>query len=549
MKEFYKKNNLIFSNDFSIPLRPRGIWKVSNHFHIKKKIWLKWYIWLSKIKEKIVKINKLYFYNKLNWEYEKWEIDVEVIFKIEKLIEEKFNIKNSKFWIEINFLSEVPKWHWLGFSGVFASLFSSILFFIFNKGLEEQFYKNFIENIKDTTNQNILNLSYEIESIFRYWKTNWTNSLISFFSTNNPILFFEKNNELKFQKIWEEDFIFPLDYYIIFSWIPLNTKRLELDITKWVSKWKWIKKFFSKNNNFYDLEKKYWKKINTNEKIEELFISLFNILNFKLLNSLELLLEDYLESRNIENFISIINEYKNFRYFLWEYLDFLNIFEKMFYKNKKSLKNEIWIMSVYWWKIWWWLLVVSKENTNRRVIQKTIDNIQDYYPNSYIEYCSYEDNKKIEWIKLVHDIENNIFHKSLIWENYKLKTNKKTIIVSNFEEALEKDFDLIFDNIKGKVYLKGKKLTSKEIHSQNILVEVVLKLFDMPWIWVKNKKLNKTSYSETKSLMWAKVIYPFRKLIKKELNKEVEFDIAGIGWDFEIKLDFWKIKVGILDKI
>ena len=206
-------------------------------------------------------------------------------------------------------------------------------------------------------------------------------------------------------------------------------------------------------------------------------------------------------------------------------------------------------MPIYWWKIGWGFLVVSKENTNRKVIEETMENIKIYYPNSYIEYCNYEDREEIEGIKLIQDIENNIFHESLIWENYKLKTKNKTIIVKNIWEALEKDFDIIIDSIKEKVYIKWEKLTSKEIHSQSILVEVISKLFNNSWKWISNKELSKSSYSWIKSVMWWRVVYPLKKLVLEKFWKDLDFEIKWIGWDFEMKLDFWNLDVAILEKI
>lgn len=74
-------------------------------------------------------------------------------------------------------------------------------------------------------------------------------------------------------------------------------------------------------------------------------------------------------------------------------------------------------------------------------------------------------------------------------------------------------------------------------------------MFDKQWEWVSNKIFNKSSYSETKSVMWGRVVYPLKNLILEKLNKELDFEIKWIWWDFEIKLDFWNLKVGILDKI
>jgi len=385
--KFYKENNLIISTEFSTPWTiARGIWKITNSFHIKQKSSLKWYIWINKTLEKKVIIKNIYFWDNISKNYKEEKLDYEIIEKLESFIFWKLIENNINYWLEINFLSEVWRWHWLGFSWIFSSLISTVFHIISNK-LE---IKNLGKIFQLNNFREIFDFSYNLEKILRYDKTIWLNGFVSFMNTQNPILIFTDNWKINYNIIWEKDSHIPLDYYIIFSGIPSKTKRVEKELEKWNKESLEISNFLEKELKNLNIENHYLKKFINSKKIEENYENIFNILNIKLLKNFKNIIDDFCNENDIEDFIKNIDEYRKINNVSGEYSEFLNIFEKSFYKNKKSLQNNIWILPIYWGKIGWWYLVVSKENTNREVIKQTVKDILTYFPNSYIEYCSYE---------------------------------------------------------------------------------------------------------------------------------------------------------------
>jgi len=468
--------------------------------------------------------------------------------KFSKHILDFLNKKDLDFGLEFNIYSEIARGHWLWFSWVLSSLISSGLFYL-SWEIDEKFLESSeINNQKEFSK--VYKFAYELEKISKYNNTNWENSFFTFFNTKNPILFSRDLENYKFMDLFDsQNFIFPFDYYIVFLWINSDTQKIEYFLDKDKSKFDNIWTKF-KENIFQKLEldNSHFKDFCKKDFNYNTFISTFNILNIKLLNSFEDLFNEPYSDNIINKFIDIINEH---RFLMWM-VEWKSLFAEKFLRNfySEAWSNEnIWITPIYSWKMWGGYLVVTKAWESRKIIETTLEKLKNSFSNAYIEYCSYEDNNEIEWIKISQNMEKEFYHNSLIWDNYILKSNNKQIIIWNITEALEKDFEIIFDIFKWKVYIKWKKLTTKDIHSQSILTEIISKLFDNQWKWILNKNFNKTSYSESKSLMGSKVVYPLIKIISRELWKDLDFQIKWMWWEFEMKIDFWKLKVWIFDKI
>lgn len=82
--------------------------------------------------------------------------------------------------------------------------------------------------------------------------------------------------------------------------------------------------------------------------------------------------------------------------------------------------------------------------------------------------------------------------------------------------VIENERDCIFlDTIRGRIYIKGIKLTSKEIHSQNTTIDMMKILLENMGKEVSNSKLPVSTYSQNKNEILSKVVLPIRKLAKE----------------------------------
>jgi hypothetical protein len=74
---------------------------------------------------------------------------------------------------------------------------------------------------------------------------------------------------------------------------------------------------------------------------------------------------------------------------------------------------------------------------------------------------------------------------------------------------------ILLDAIKRRIYMRGAKLTSKEIHSQNTSIDMLTLLVKNLGKEVSNGKLPVSTYSQNKNEILGKVILPIRKLTKE----------------------------------
>ena len=108
---------------------------------------------------------------------------------------------------------------------------------------------------------------------------------------------------------------------------------------------------------------------------------------------------------------------------------------------------------------------------------------------------------------------------------------------------------LILDMIHNKIHLNWNKLTSKDIHSQNATIEILLKLMDNIWIEVSNKELSLSSYSKNKNDMIGKIILPFIKYIEIQTWEKLPLVCKWSITDFFIKMESINLKIGTISRI
>ena len=80
---------------------------------------------------------------------------------------------------------------------------------------------------------------------------------------------------------------------------------------------------------------------------------------------------------------------------------------------------------------------------------------------------------------------------------------------------------MLLDTIRGKIYIGGEKLTSKDIHSQNTAIDMLKILIENIGNDVSNSKLPVSTYSQNKNEILGKVVLPVKKLAHQYFGKEL----------------------------
>lgn len=568
-KDFFSKNPLVLSWCFSLSWLPSWTWKRMDHIRIKSKLPLKIYVWFKKINDKWILINNVTSYNIVNnnFETKKFnEINGEYS-EIKKFIDKFLVKKNYLDWFEVNILSEVTRWHWLWFSWTLSAVLWVWIFYILGL-LKIENLLNYYDFVNTELFNDIYFFSLKVTNISKHHNTTWANVLSTLKNLITPMLYLsentkDSNNFLNVEKInyscvdistyLSNDKIIsklPFDYYIVYSWLPSNaTYVLESSIADNKKYNKYEKFWFDSLEKLWNLDiasKKFSKKDSMYSHLDKTNM----ILSIKLLKTFVDIYEFWDAENSIDLFIDTINEFSNNLWIIEKSSNFIENFKYYFKNNSLDNNEKIWIMPIYSWKVWWWYLVVVKQYNTNETFKRSIENIKKVFPNATVEFNSNNDLLIWEWVNIEQDISDGKFYGNFDYESYVLTSNKWKEIIWKKEELVKIIINWItIDTIKNKIYINWNKLSSKEIHSQNTTVELLLKLINNFWNTISNNDLLRSSYTINKNEMTWKIVIPLLKITKNYFNKELDLVCSWSITDFTLVLKETDIEIWIIKKM
>lgn len=521
-RDFFARNDLVFSSFNIIPFT--FFWYNFDDIKISKKVPTKTYIWIkftnnNNIRFWLIKYFDLFLNNFVDWDLNNFIENSDNVLKyLENFLKE--NYKN--IWFEINFISENQKWHWFWFSWVSSSLISYSI--------------NYLLNIDD--NNIIYNFWLDIENIFRNWKTKWLNCFTSLIKNSWLTLNIEKQNHLLSDYYWLNNLNnLPFDYWVIFLWENSDFNN-NITIYNWYkSNLNELNKFFQ--NDFNDLD---------------LFNSTINfskVLNLKLLKIIIDLHNNPYDEIIITKFIKSVRDFYRFMIIIENENKYIDLIYDNFSKFKVFPDEEIWIFPINSSKLWGWYIFISKHNRSRNTIKKTFEEIKKQWINNiFLEYCSYLDWFSSDWIILEQDISKDYFSKYIDKKMSSFSSNKWKKYLGNYWDIIEKEKKwLILDLINKKISFNWKKLTSKNIPSQNTTIDIIVKLLDNIWNEISNKDLPISTYTWNKNEMLWKIILPLVKYIDNETWEKLWLICKWSITDFYLKLIDSNIEIWVIKKI
>jgi len=133
-----------------------------------------------------------------------------------------------------------------------------------------------------------------------------------------------------------------------------------------------------------------------------------------------------------------------------------------------------------------------------------------------------------------------------IWENH-FQPKTEVVTLEEFDQVKE-SADLLIDKTSNKVYVKGDLLTSKEIHSAKVTVEILDILLKNISKQVPASQFPPSSYVD-RNEMQSKIVSPLVNVIKKRINKTLPLIIrGGLRKNFYMKIDPDEMNIVLVDK-
>ena len=160
-----------------------------------------------------------------------------------------------------------------------------------------------------------------------------------------------------------------------------------------------------------------------------------------------------------------------------------------------------------------------------------------------LDYFSWRDGFEREGLRVDQHLEGGISARFLSGETITLSRwdvhgEYEKITVSLEQIATERTaVDIFFDVHEKKIFVKGKALTSHELHSRTKAIEILAVLLTAGSAWVPSEQLPQSSYID-RNEMQSKIVSPLRAIVKRRCKKELPLELKGsVGAHFTMRFN------------
>ena len=556
LEELFSRYEFIISGHFWFNRFPEWIGSASDHICIMQKLKSKCYLWIRKVERVWIIFDSVKMYDgakvidynisKFNQQYK----------KAINFLENEFRLQDKNYWFEISVISESSKWEWEWFTWTVMALLVSGIYYEDEK-LSADDLKDYKKFQASNLFREINNLAHKCTIIAKDWNI-WSAFCMTLSEWSHPYVYItDMGNEQDYKKVDEsleyvrqlpelfkvENFpmeTLPICWAIVYTWqksdssFAVRQKKFleyfnlkyqnwfeQLDISSINSQLKlWLQK-----SNYYETE-----------------IRNLSNMSIKILYIFEKIYKRWLQTSDIHWLIDILNWINKTYNSMEQDFDITNDFQKACIENGISL-DTFWFSPIYTNKYGGNYLVVFEDDSDLDVLEAVLEDMKNNYPDIRIRETYDFDMPAKDGIVIEQDIAHNIWKET--WRDlYVLLDNdNEQKFVSYMDINTKEQRWIFFDEVKNKIYVNGKVLTSKDIKSATTTIELFYYLLKSEDHTVKNNELWPSSFSWQQNQMVSKIINPFVKYIKKVFGKELDIECSGSLREFYITL--WKTDIPI----
>lgn len=564
-RDFFSKNDLVVSGCFSMSWWNEGALHQSQYLTIGSKIPLKCYVWLKKRND-----SEIIFENIISFDFKNEIMKAHPYSEIMKesphIISavKKFFIENQiEKWVSISILTEVPRGHSFGFSDTSSTILSSALY-IFAWKIQPSIFGDYGDFLQSTDCENIRNYAWELSLIARKNNTIGQHARYLLSDSSLPIFVYSQNlnNTDVFKgdswqlvplKVYQKESSIqshisdlPLDYGIIYSGISTTSNQIEDSKEGDFTEFKKYENFII-NELWIGKTDSYLDRFSDTANIVRSYQEILSFWSIQTAYFLKRIIESWMNFQAIHEFVQHINNLRKLISTLSKENHFAELLSSIFQQKKKLEMEEIWVLPSYSTKAGGGILFVMRQWISQDTLNKTMTEIQKYYPHAYFDYCSYQDGFAHQWVSVEQYISRDIFSQ-YIQKNHCIYNDNRGISYTDIRvNIIEKESNgLLIDLIDKKIYLNGIRLTSKEIPAQSSTSEILAILFDKMWEEVHIDSFSSSSYASNKNEMLGKIVLPLVKTIKERNDIELPFVCKWSITDFYLSLKETPLPIGII---
>ena len=436
-RDFCSKHDIVLSAD-TVMTWGVDVSRGTSAVRIKQKVPTKVFIWVNLIWSEI-KIQRVIHFSPQKNTFLEDDFAQSYKFDSKLLISflEKFLSENGYTWgMEIDILTEAPRWCGFAFSGVLSVLFTYLIFILTGKLQGSELY-NPSECIKHPIFESLYLTSLSLSQCIsggkkRGWATNYA---IMMPDTPLPILCFTggtdhskisdpsrdstqeivvpayKDTLLNFLKIDSNIREFTIDYGIISTGLEYNYKTIEStreSIKRENEKMTAFANDICQSLPIKESEKEYFSWLLDFDR-QDVFRKTIDDTNIKIIEWFSYLLKNQHDDGGVDAFIQTI---KNVGLTSFAYQKENRLFfaiQHFFYSYRHFLDEEIGILPFNTGKSWGSLLFVMKGDKSHETITRVIQHLQDAGELISLDYASWRDGYSSDGVRLEQYVQQGIY--------------------------------------------------------------------------------------------------------------------------------------------
>lgn len=193
------------------------------------------------------------------------------------------------------------------------------------------------------------------------------------------------------------------------------------------------------------------------------------------------------------------------------------------------------------------ITIIMESEKNRETVFEIFNEIKQTYSQLEMAYISFIDGFPTYGFCLEKSLKDNlksIFDRpeQIVLEDW---SGHKHFLAS-IEDLQSLKYDIVLDRIQNKIMINQKKLSSKELHSQKMTIDVLVLLLGKIERDIPNTALPHSSYASNKNEMQGKIILPMTKLILEKTGKKMLLTCKGTNTRYYLRLSKSDLNLGVL---
>lgn len=286
------------------------------------------------------------------------------------------------------------------------------------------------------------------------------------------------------------------------------------------------------------------------------YLSMFNVLSLTIFYSIANLMSRHISKNEFRLFFNSLNQYQNLFYSLGlsnEVIEAVSAeIQRYATRGGTEIETGVKTTGLSGGEV---LFAIPSNSSLRREIDGAINFLQKKYESDItLDYASWLDGYETEGIKIEQSLEQGIYSEFISRDAVKVKAYTSTqpspqiFLLSPEEFEREKSkTDLLLDEKKNKIYLRGQEMSSNELHSSKFTIAVLKILLANPGREIKNRQLPDLSYRSNRYDLQGKITDPLKRALLKHTHKDLALRVAGGIVDFSLKLELDDLKIWLIE--